>query len=353
MAVPRVKEIDTSFVEETNELQSVLSQEGSEIEVHEFTGSVARLLMDTRRSKKYEIKDIADKLRISARYLEAIETANKNEMPERVYALGFIKSYARFLNLNEKEILARYKEEILLESPEVNYYKFDQKLPATHPTKKLLWFSIPVALLMGGVLWLFLYPFLYSSTDNASDIAPIPQQLIEDNASEVAHERRGEESKEGFSSGISDGQQPNPEKTNLSSPEGEKLAETPSSREEKKDAGGALIAQAPTTPLQPVPQEPKVPSVAPAATPIVLHFSEQSWIEIRDAQGAIVINRLFNAGDSYELPKGKGLTLTTGNAGGIRVHFPGKTEKVLGKRGGVLKQLSLDEAFFLAYLESH
>lgn len=337
MAVPKAKNTNDLYFEEKEGLNSSLEEGLSLVPNHDHGGSVARLLMDTRQSKNYSIKHVADKLRISARYLEAIETANTNELPERVYALGFIRSYARFLNLNGDEILERYKEEILLETPDVSYFKFDQQIPATHPTRKILWFSIPAALVLAAGLWWMLH-----KDESVPESAPIPPQLIE---------REKNQSVPLQSEQKSLSEQP------IESHE-EVAAHEDSTPSEASDSHGLeLLAPSGV-------QVPDLRSSTPSAAaersnpiasfgPILLSFSERSWVEIKDANGATLISRIFNAGDSFEIPRKEGLILTTGNAGGIRVSVSGGPEKVLGKKGIVIKQLSLDEKPFLSYLDTH
>lgn len=336
MAVPKAKNTNDLYFEEKEELNSSLEEGLSLVPNHDHGGSVARLLMDTRQSKNYSIKHVADKLRISVRYLEAIETANTNELPERVYALGFIRSYARFLNLNGDEILERYKEEILLETPDVSYFKFDQQIPATHPTKKILWFSIPAALVLAAGLWWMLH-----KDESVPESAPIPPQLIEEAKDESAPSQSDQKSLSEPPVESHEGAAAHEESTPSEAPD--------SHGSELSAPSGVQVPDLRSTP----------PAVAeksnPIASfgPILLSFSERSWVEIKDANGVTLISRIFNAGDSFEIPRKEGLILTTGNAGGIRASVSGRPEKVLGKKGIVIKQLSLDEKPFLSYLDTH
>ena len=67
----------------------------------EFDGN---MLMQTRLSKKIELKEIADNTNISKRHLLNIENENFDELPARIYLKGFILSYAKYLGLDGEKI---------------------------------------------------------------------------------------------------------------------------------------------------------------------------------------------------------------------------------------------------------
>ena len=58
------------------------------------------------------IQDVEDGTSIRASYIEAIESGEYDKMPGRVYAKGFVKNYANFLNLNGDEILKQFVAEV-------------------------------------------------------------------------------------------------------------------------------------------------------------------------------------------------------------------------------------------------
>lgn len=77
-----------------------------------------------------------------------------------------------------------------------------------------------------------------------------------------------------------------------------------------------------------------------------LVISEDSWIEIRDAEGEMVLQKVLKPGDKYIVPEGEGLVLSTGNAGGITVFIDGKKVKKLGLSTQVKRNVALtSEAF--------
>ena len=71
---------------------------------------------EARESKGLTMVEVTDILRIGQNYIEAIEDERYEALPERVYAVGFIKSYAEFLGLDVHEAIAEYNREVGEES---------------------------------------------------------------------------------------------------------------------------------------------------------------------------------------------------------------------------------------------
>jgi cytoskeleton protein RodZ len=58
-------------------------------------------LRDARVAKKLTLEDIAATTRISLRYLMAIENSRFDTFVGAVYALGFVRAYARMVGMSE------------------------------------------------------------------------------------------------------------------------------------------------------------------------------------------------------------------------------------------------------------
>lgn len=75
---------------------------------------------------------------------------------------------------------------------------------------------------------------------------------------------------------------------------------------------------------------------------IVLEATSDSWVQIRDAQGELVFTRVLRAGESYLVPDQDGMTLLTGNAGGLDIRVDGSAIPSLGGMGTVRRDVPLD-----------
>ncbi len=74
--------------------------------------SVGRVLRQAREHHGYDLPTVAQILRIRLAYLEAIERGRYDDLPGATYAVGFVRSYANYLDLDEQEVVRRFKDEV-------------------------------------------------------------------------------------------------------------------------------------------------------------------------------------------------------------------------------------------------
>ena len=81
---------------------------------------------------------------------------------------------------------------------------------------------------------------------------------------------------------------------------------------------------------------------------IVLKATQDCWVQVKNAEGDILLTRVLRPGESYEVPDEPGLTLLTGNAGGLDILVDGRKLPPLGPVGTVKRDISLDPESLLA-----
>ena len=72
-----------------------------------FMDSVGHILRQRREAKNMSIEEIARATRVPMSSVERIESDQFDELPGEVFVRGFLKSYARAVDLDPDEILAR------------------------------------------------------------------------------------------------------------------------------------------------------------------------------------------------------------------------------------------------------
>ncbi len=72
--------------------------------------TIGSLLKEIRVARGLEIGDIARKTRISVHFLKDMEDGRFSRIPN-VFDRGYLKIYAKFLELDAQPLLARYEEE--------------------------------------------------------------------------------------------------------------------------------------------------------------------------------------------------------------------------------------------------
>ena len=75
---------------------------------------------------------------------------------------------------------------------------------------------------------------------------------------------------------------------------------------------------------------------------IIIQAVADSWVQVNDSDGLLVMTRTLRPGDRYEVPEDEGLRLVTGNAGGLEIFVDGQAVPALGASGVVLRNVPLD-----------
>ena len=69
-------------------------------------------LNQARLMANLALQDIADRTKISLRFLSAIENDDFSALPGRVYIFGFTKAFARAVGLDEESMVAALREKM-------------------------------------------------------------------------------------------------------------------------------------------------------------------------------------------------------------------------------------------------
>ena len=81
---------------------------------------------------------------------------------------------------------------------------------------------------------------------------------------------------------------------------------------------------------------------SPANSRVTLVATSRSWVQVRGPDDSLVLTRLLRPGDRYNVPDRQGLTLHTGNAGGLQVIVDGQEVGTLGADGEVRRGILLE-----------
>jgi len=75
--------------------------------------SLGSYLQRERIKKQFSLEEIAQQTCINIGTLRAIESNDRSKMPAEVFSRGFIKLYAKFLGLDQQEVVERYDREMV------------------------------------------------------------------------------------------------------------------------------------------------------------------------------------------------------------------------------------------------
>ena len=283
---------------------------------------VARLgeeLRDARVAMGLSLDDVAAALRIRRVYLVALEEGRARDLPAPAYAIGFVRSYARALGLDDNEMVRRFRESGSTVAPRKTDLVFPEPVPERGVPAGALVLAGAVVVIGAYVGWWH----WSGSGERSVDAVPPPPPRIEDLAT------------------LREPPPPEPAAT-PSAPAA--AAVLPAARPGLAPGGTAPPPAAPpppttATPAIPVPRPPDENRVTLRAR------SGDVWVQVRErVNGPILFDRVLKVGETYSVPnRDTALVLNTGNANGLEISVDGQpTPGGLGAGPNTRRGQSLD-----------
>ncbi len=318
--VTKSKKTEKKEVQEKNEINEVLM----------FTPvieTVGTRLRKVREEKKIKLSQISKALCIRESFLTALEEGEYEVFPALVYAGGFMRSYAVYLGVDEKEVMQQFHKEteyMIEKSAEVPVAPTKNVIPS----KKLL-FSLLILIGVGyGVIQLL------NSKKEEETIVENPNAVIEvmeNPVVEVEETQKTDANIENVN-------------TVANAPVEDSVSETLTNSEEAvKEEKTALVTE------NTEPENPFTGEIygAKEGSRVSLLATNMVWVEVKSAD-KVIFTRVLKKGESYNAPVLEDIAvLKTGNAGAISIYLDGKFKKVLGREGHVLKDIKLVPETFI------
>ena len=295
-----------------------------------------------REKHKITLEQISNSTKIGTRMLQALEEDRFNQLPGGIFNKGFVRAYARFVGLDEDQMVADYLE-ASGDAPPVSTEIAAQedgarenaenlrRLEASedYPGRHLPWGLFAAVLL---VIALALSLWSHRRREQArQSVRPAPTAAATQLSGEASRGASGDESGAGS---------PSPASPATGSPT---AGSTPSVQPASASSGKASSI-APKIPQDLAPQN--LSAASPAATPgeftVLIQTREESWISIT-ADGKSAPSELLATGSQRTIRGRKEVVVKVGNAGGVDFHFNGKKLDTGGEFGEV-KTITLGPA---------
>ncbi|MBI2257019.1 MAG: DUF4115 domain-containing protein [Proteobacteria bacterium] len=368
---------------------------------------VAALLRRRREELGRDVATVARQLRIRAVYISAIEEGRLQDLPGTAYAVGFVRAYADYLGLDGNSVVGDYRDELARRSRQNQLiWPVDQVEHKHFPGGIVLAVCVLLAgAIYGG--WYFasqpggtgidlidqVPEFMKKQTSGGEAETPAPaaegqsgaqvpasdtgstptsaqaSQPVQSApaASAATPQPAAETAAPAASTAVPALPEEQPAAATEPTPPSDEAEQAPGTASaaapavsEAQPATTAISEAAPVAPTQTaaspaapaveVPAEPAAgqqPAAAPAGSGdkrVVLRATKDSWVEIFDAKEEVVLQRILRAGETFAVPVQEGLTMNTGNAGGVVIEVNGKARPALGSVGVVKRGVKLDPA---------
>jgi len=290
---------------------------------------VGAALREARETLGMSVEEVAIRLKFSPRQITALEEENFEQLPQLAFVRGFVRSYARLLQIAEEPLLEALPGTPARETAPAKRTREDV-LPGDSGMRKqnLLWLTgaLAVALVIVFLAWKHdageVVPKPAAGAKNGTEAKPAPeaQNGEASQSSElrkaVSENQTGPENQ--AASEIRPGSGTKSGSTMKSAKESTTAAsvpETPNFAAAKPAARAAVPASAVAVSKEAAPHKQR------PAQPVRLEFDEDSWVEIKDGDGKILLSMVGKQGSSRSVSGSPPLSLTIGNAKGVRVYY--------------------------------
>lgn len=134
---------------------------------------VGAFLRRVREQSDISLQQVAQDLKLRSGHLRAIEAGLFEALPERAYLLGYVKTYANYLNLDAEQVIIQFKAE-LDELSEPQSYQFPEARP---PARLPRWSVRVIMALIAFLLAIGIYFYASADSNISSFEEPLPPRL--------------------------------------------------------------------------------------------------------------------------------------------------------------------------------
>ncbi|MDI1308128.1 MAG: DUF4115 domain-containing protein [Methylotenera sp.] len=130
----------------------------TEVEMIGFA-PLGEVFFDARNAKNLSLKDVSNNLRFSIKQIEALENNNFSSLPPAAITRGFIRNYARYLELDAEPLLASYRVRMPDVTPGTLIVKtsMNQVMPGKGGSSSLLKYLLLFSLVLLATATMFYY----------------------------------------------------------------------------------------------------------------------------------------------------------------------------------------------------
>ena len=301
------------------------------------TQGLGVFLRREREKRGLSHEQIAEMTRLRRHMVVALEEEAWDELPPPVFVKGFIKSYAKALGLDQKEVLDLYVE---APPPESETPKL--LLEPRRASKRPIIFTLAVAVLLGAV-WLFVWKEYGSEKKTVpareTETRAVPLQPAAPPIPEVPSEQEVVEELEP----TQEERMPAPP-----IPLVEEAPRTEQPRVTGEEGRAELPAETAEEPERPSEEEAVIDAVSGPAEATGWHVLKavvegRTWVRVT-VDDEEPREYIFQPGSRPQWKARKGFDIVIGNAAGIEFEFNGRRLGDLGDLGQV-KRLKLPEGY--------
>ena len=328
-------------------------------------GSLGELLLAARTAKKLSQEDVSNSLRFSVKQINALENNAFDLLPEAVITRGFIRNYARLLEIDAEPLLASYRASVADDSGKVITVQSSMH-PVQLTKDSLPWLKYvlgSILILLFLLAWLFYVDYMPKSTkvavekipDVVAENKPSVEMPLPEIALPAAERQSGSSEVVADGVGGADSQLSDIQTAEVQTADAKPLDSSITQIDLKLPVEGKKIDN--LKEVEPRIAEPKVVNSAaanstavnsvavnsvavnstvqhaqapisitanPADKTVSMTFSDRTWVSVTDKSGKVVYEKLSRNGDTETISGKPPFNMVIGNASATKLSFSGQ-----------------------------
>ncbi len=280
------------------------------------TQNVGEILRNARLKSGKTLNDVSKDLCIRKFYLEAIENVDIKNLPQLPYGLGFVRSYANYLNINAERVVRMYRQ--------IAYAEVDEEEIELPEAGKSMELNSPTIRHIGmGIIGLILVILAWTlfSGSSKEEVVVLEEESVSDSV--VPEPVIIEETEDEMAQmGIDDIEQ------TLS--ESENAVQTTNANNAENTVETETVEPVVTAQNKPIDNDETTTQedvrVTPTRVQMVLSGGP-SWLEVRHGK-KVLISGIFGKDFTYDVPDKKGIIVSVGRYYNVDFYVDGKLTKI-------------------------
>ena len=271
--------------------------------------NVGEAVRQTRLYYGKTLADVEKALHIRSSQISAIERGDIAQLPGQAYVVGFVRSYAEYLGLDSAKVIELFKAQYMRDPVET---VLSFPVPASETKTPAFWLLV-LSLILTFLFFLALYLFNKPDQSSTLEIRDIPKDIKAHVTQDILPDPLA-----------SDLQNIAPENMGPYNVTDHNMVVENMKEDEGQKTG------------------------------TILSMIGDSWVEIKNSDGDILVSSILKKGDQYFLPDNPGFSMSLGNAANVEIILNGRPLKPLGKEGDVRRDIPLNTTYLrtLAFEEA-
>ncbi|HUJ85491.1 MAG TPA: helix-turn-helix domain-containing protein [Burkholderiales bacterium] len=255
---------------------------------------VGEILARARVAQGLTLDDVAQQLKFGARQIGALEQGRFENLPGSTFARGMVRSYARLLKLDAEALLGQVEGKFEVPDADRLATRYREPVPFSDGSRRsnITYVVLSVAILLVAAVVLYGWQQERSRATHLNFV-PAARAPLE--------------------------APPRPLRASPPLPAAPAPAPAPA-----PVASASASSSTPNPPVQTQGPAAAAPATASATGRIVLHFDAESWVEIRDGAGKLLLSQLNPAGSEKVVQGIPPFSVVIGNAQHVQLTYDGQ-----------------------------